>query len=319
MITLAEQERRSGTAWDRLIYGQFRASSNVLDRMTFDDAAAQTGGAAFGYSYNRQETAPVAGFRKIGEDFAAQPEVTTKTYTVECAILGGKFTVDRVVAQLGNGDRVAFEAGQKVEAVKNLFHATIVNGDNGTNDKEFDGLNVALAGTSTEIGIDPVADLLDLTAITSREDAIAAMEHFDEILGALDSTSNAAFLVNRKTKQKMVSLARLAGYLTQVEDAFGKKIDAYDGVPILDLGDRPGTASPVVGIDAGVSSIYVARFALDGLHGVSPKGMELVKTYLPKWDNGEADAVKSGAVEMVATVALKSTKAAAVRRNVKVG
>ena len=55
---------------------------------------------------------------------------------------------------------------------------------------------------------------------------------------------------------------------------------------------------------------------LDGFHGVSVSGQSPIRTWLP--DFSTAGAVKKGEVEMVAAVALKSSKAAAVMRGLKV-
>jgi hypothetical protein len=66
----------------------------------------------------------------------------------------------------------------------------------------------------------------------------------------------------------------------------------------------------------GLTSIYAVRFGLDGFHGVAVPG-QLVKQWLP--DFTTAGAVKTGEVEMgPVAVVLKSSRAAAVLRNVKV-
>ena len=65
-----------------------------------------------------------------------------------------------------------------------------------------------------------------------------------------------------------------------------------------------------------MSSLYAVRLGLDGFHGVSTLGGNLVETWLP--DFTKAGAVKTGEVEMgPVSVALKATKAAAVARSIK--
>jgi len=66
-----------------------------------------------------------------------------------------------------------------------------------------------------------------------------------------------------------------------------------------------------------VTDLYVVRVGLDGFHGVSAAGGQLVQTWLP--DFTTSGAVKTGEVEMgpVAAV-LKASKAAGVLRNLKV-
>ena len=66
----------------------------------------------------------------------------------------------------------------------------------------------------------------------------------------------------------------------------------------------------------GLTDIYAVRFGLDGFHGVAVPG-NLINTWLP--DFSTAGAVKTGEVEMgPVAVVLKSSRAAAVLRNVKV-
>lgn len=68
---------------------------------------------------------------------------------------------------------------------------------------------------------------------------------------------------------------------------------------------------------ANTTDIYVVRLGLDGLHAVSPQDQNVgLTTILP--DFNTAGAVKKGEVEMVGAVVLKSSKAAAVLRGIKV-
>ena len=67
---------------------------------------------------------------------------------------------------------------------------------------------------------------------------------------------------------------------------------------------------------ANTTDIYVVRLGLDGFHAVTPQGGVGLNTILP--DFTQAGAVHKGEVEMVGCVALKSTKAAAVLRAIKI-
>ena len=67
---------------------------------------------------------------------------------------------------------------------------------------------------------------------------------------------------------------------------------------------------------ANTTEIYVVRLGLDGFHAVTPQGGVGLNVILP--DFKQAGAVHKGEVEMVGCVALKSSKAAAVLRAIKV-
>ena len=83
------------------------------------------------------------------------------------------------------------------------------------------------------------------------------------------------------------------------------------------MAEKPGTNNPIIPInDDGTTSLYAVRLGLDGVHGVTPDGKNMIETYLP--DMKAPGAVKKGEVEFVTTVALKATKAAGALRKIKV-
>ncbi len=108
--------------------------------------------------------------------------------------------------------------------------------------------------------------------------------------------------------------------LTRSEDAFGRPVTGYDGIPLVDLGQYYDGSNSVdcVAVDgeAGTTDLYAAAFALDGFHGVSPAGGKIIKSYLP--DLSQPGAVKKIEVEMVAAVVLKNSRKAGVFRKIKV-
>ena len=126
--------------------------------------------------------------------------------------------------------------------------------------------------------------------------------------------------MNRRMKTIMGAVARELKYYTQSEDAFGRKVDNYDGIPMVDIGEYyNGTNTvPCVAIDETTkeTSIYAIQISLEGVHGISPKGDKIIKTYLP--DMKAPGAVKTGEIEMLAGIVLKNTKKAGAFRKVKV-
>lgn len=126
-------------------------------------------------------------------------------------------------------------------------------------------------------------------------------------------------LMNSQMKTKMKGIARRAGYYSRTEDAFGRSVDNWDNIPLVDLeefydGEKTFPCVPVN--EDGTTTIYAIQIAKDGFHGVSPKGDKLISTYLPNLK--EPGAIKKGDVEMVAAVVLKNTKKAGAFRNIKV-
>ena len=141
--------------------------------------------------------------------------------------------------------------------------------------------------------------------------------------------------MNRDTITKVQTVARILGYKTESEDAFGKKVTSMDGVRLMDLKNHytvSGSAavanavvkkglSRTIGSDSaatsGLTDIYAVKFDInDGFHAATLSGGKAITQYLP--DFSQPGVVKKGEVEMVAATVLKNTAHAGVLRNIKI-
>jgi hypothetical protein len=240
-------------------------------------------------------------------------EVQKQRYTTDLKVFGGAFEIDRIIAGMGGiVDEVTWQANQKVKAASALFSDTIINGNTSTNEDVFDGLDVAITGSDTEVtaGID-----LSTSALVDSN-YVAFLDVLDEFLLGLDGTPD-AILTNTKGVAKLRAIARRAGMYQVTKDNFGQQIEMYGNIPFIDLGAKAGSNDPIVAIGGdGNTSMYAVRFGLDAFHAISMAGQPPVKIWLP--DFTTAGAVKKGEVEMVAGCALKTTKSCGVLRNIKV-
>lgn len=317
-ITLAEAQKNVQDALQAGVIDEFRKNNFLLDKLTFDDAVSPTGGGAtMTYAYTRLLTQPTAAFREINAEYTPQ-EVTKQRHTVDLKVFGGAFQIDRVLANMGGiVSEVTLQMQQKIKAAQALFNDTVINGDSAVDAKAFDGLDKALTGSSTELVPTAAIDLSTSAAVDTNWKPF--LDQLDEFLMGLDGPAD-AIMGNTKLIARLRAIARRAGmYMTSKTD-WGGQVESYGPIPLIDLGAKPGSNNPIVGIgtdaNAGLTSLYVARFGLDGFHGVSMAGQSPINTWMP--DFSTAGAVKKGEVEMVAAVALKATKAAAVMRKVKV-
>lgn len=315
-ITLAEAQKNVQDDLQMGVIDEFRKSSFILDHLPFDDCVSPTGGGAtLTYGYTRLITQPTSGFRNVNEEYTPS-SVTKQRYTVDLKIFGGSFEVDRVIAKMGGIiDEVDLQIKQKVKSARALFNDTFINGDSGVDEKSFDGLEKALAGSSTEFNNgDNIIDLSTSAKVT--ENYMAFLDMLDEFLATLDGEPT--FIAgNSKLIAKIRACARRAGmYQTKIND-FGAQVESYGTIPLVDLGTKPGSNEDVVetAVD-GTTSLYAARLAMDGLHGISMAGDAPINVWLPNFK--EAGAVKKGEVEMIAGIALKASKAAGVFRKIKV-
>lgn len=314
-ITLAEAKKNVQDDLQMGVIDEFQKSNWILEHIPFDDAVSPTGGGATpSYSYTRLKTQPTAAFREINKEYTPA-EVTKERHTVEIKVFGGSYEIDRVIANMGGIiSEVELQQSQKIKAAQALFNDTFINGDSGTDSKAFDGLEKALAGSSTEYNKDGAIDLSTSELITQNYQYFLDM--LDEFLGGLDGTPS-CIMGNTKLIAKLRACARRASMYQVTKDNWGNQVESYGGIPFVDMKAKPGTNDDVVktGVD-GKTSLYVARLAMDGLHAVSFAGTAPVQTWLP--DFNTAGAVKKGEVEMNAAIALKASKAAGVFRNIKV-
>lgn len=311
-VTLAQAKLNVTDDLQAGIIDEFAKSSFILNNIPFHDCVSPVGGGAtLTYGYTRLITQPTADFRAINSEYTPH-EVQKQRYVTDLKVLGGSYEVDRVIADMGGiADEVALQASQKVKAVSALFSDTIINGDSATNPLAFDGLDVAVTGTSTEYK----GDVIDL----STSDAVDAnykvfVDKLDEWTGELDGVD--AFLCNSKMLAKFRAIARRMGQYQMTKNEFGQKVEWFGDVPFVDIGAKAGSNDPIIAINGGNTSIYAVKFGMDGFHAISMAGQAPVRTWLP--DFSTSGAVKTGEVEMIAGCALKSTKAAGAFRNIKV-
>ncbi|WP_368240509.1 major capsid protein [Clostridium paraputrificum] len=317
-VTLAEAQKNVQDDLQAGVIDEFRKSNWILDHLIFDDVVSPTGGGAtMTYAYTRLKTQPTAGFRNVNEEYTPQ-EVTKERHTVDLKIFGGSYQVDRVIANMGGiVSEVELQQSQKIKAAQALFNDTFINGDSAKNAKAFDGLDKALTGSSTEYNAGG-SNIIDLsTSAKVTENYMYFLDMIDEFLAGLDGP--ASFLgMNSKMAAKLRACARRASMYQVTKTDWGTQVESYGNIPFVDLGAKAGTNDDVIGTDnsKGTTSIYAARLGLDGLHGVSMAGVAPIQTWLP--DFSTSGAVKTGEVEMLAAIALKTSKAAAVFRDIKV-
>lgn len=315
-VTLAQAKLSSQDDIVKGIIDEFRKSSFIFDNITFDDVVAPGGGTTLTYGYTRLITQPSAAFRAINTEYT--PAVVTKQrYTVDLVPFGGSFEIDRIIKNMGSLlSEIQLQITQKVKAAKALFNNNFINGSVAVTPEGFDGIDVAVTGSTTEINAaGPTIDLSSSILVDANYKDF--LDKLDEFLAALDGTPS--FLgMNSKMKAKMLGIGRRAGYYSRVLDGFGKPVETYNGIPLIDLGEKEGSTDPVVETDAvtGETSIFAVRLGLDGVHAASLLGTPPVEIWMP--DFSTAGAVKKGEVEMVSAIAIRATKSAGVLRKIKV-
>lgn len=322
-LTLAQAKAGMADKVDQTVIDEFRRDSFLLDRLTFDDAVSPgTGGSTLTYGYMQLDTPATAARRTINSEYVAQEAKRTKK-TADLDIFGGAFEIDRVIQNTSGAiNEIEFQLKEKVKAAANLFHYAVINGNSATSTptgyikSNFDGVRKLVAGKSTEVD----ATGIDLkTAADAKANADAFLVALYDWL-ALFAEKPDMLMMNGKMLSKLKYVARLAGYYSQSEDAFGRTVDQFDGIALIDAGQYYNGSAEVdtVATEAdGTTSIVGLKLGLDGFHGISPtEKSAIIKTYLP--DLNAPGAVKKGEAELVAGVVLKNTKKAGVLKGIQV-
>jgi len=311
-ITLQEAKVGMADKVDQQVIDMFRRSSLLLDNMVFDNAISPgTGGSTLTYGYIQLKSPSTASTRTVGGEYTPG-EAKKEKKTTSAIIMGGAFQMDRVIQSTsGAADELAFQAEQKIKATANYFHNLVINGSTGNEEGfvggTFDGLRKLLSGTQNELSS-------QVSLKTSQElDANynAFLDEMDGFLSVLDGTPS-LLLMNRSMLVKLRAIARRAGYYERKTDDFGRTVETYAGVPMVDMGQYfdGENLKDVIETKDGKTAIYAVSLGLDGFHGISPLGSGVIQSYMP--DLNAPGAVKTGEVELVAGVALKNTLKAAV-------
>lgn len=333
IMTLDEIKKGMSDKVFSMIVDIFLRQSDILQLLPFDDCvSASGGGSTMKYKYLRKVLPATAEFRKIGGAYAASA-ATKQEFEAALAIMGGAVQIDRVLNKAaGNFDNMAYQIEEHIKAIVSLFHYTLINGDAtttaATDHPQFQGLDSMIAGTTTEYGTEKVIDLSNIEELKKNAD-----EFYEALTLLVKATQADALMMNTDMITKVQTVARILGYKTETEEAFGKRVTTLDGVRFMDLQNHYtvqsdlAVATPVVkkGIArtvsespaVGLTDIYAAKFDVnDGFHGISLTGTSVIEQYLP--DFTKPGTVKDAEVEMVSATVLKNTQHAGVLRNIKI-
>lgn len=323
-ITLAEAKVGMADKVDQNVIDTFRRSNLLLDKLVFDNAISPgTGGSTLTYGYIQLQTPSTAAVRTINSEYTAGEAKRTEK-TAKAVVMGGKFEIDRVlIGTSGAVDELAFQAEQKVKATSNYFNNLTINGSKASSGtgvlNTFDGLDKLLTGAETEI-----TSAVDISTSAKMDSSYnALLDEVDAFLSTLDGKPS-MLLMNEKMLTKMRAAARRAGYYSRSKDDFGRVVEAYNDIPMYNMGkyyngsatvDIIPTSTPTSSAE-GSTDIYAITIGLDGFHGISPTGSKVISSFMP--DLNAPGAVKNGEVELIAGVVLKNTNKAGVLRGIKI-
>lgn len=251
-LTLVEASKLSN---DTLLAGVIETiaqESPVLQRLPFVEIVGN------GLTYNRENAAPSADFYDVGDDWdESTPTFTQATATLK--ILGGDADIDNFLKSTRSNiqDLEAAVVQLKARAVQALFDDTFVNGDDSSEPKSFDGIDVlCAAGQTVSMG---------------ANGGTLTLAKLDELIDKVRGGKPHMLLMSRRSRRKLNELARASGgFLEADRDEFGQMLQFYDGVP---LGICDFIADDqTVGTSNDCSTIYAMQFGEGALSGLTAPG-----------------------------------------------
>jgi hypothetical protein len=251
-LTLAEAAKLSN---DILLQGVIETiikDSPVLQRLPFIEIVGN------GLTYNREATAPSAGFFDVGDTWTeSTPTFTQQTVTLK--IMGGDADIDNfLIATRSNLQDLQSAVVQlKAKAVQQLFEQTFITGDATTDPKEFDGL-------------DELTDPAQSLSMGANGGSLT-LDKLDELVDTVKGGKPNLLLMSRRSRRILNKLARTSGSLLETDrDEFGQMLQFYDGIPI-GVSDYVAD-DQTVGTSTDCSTIYGFQMGEGALVGLTAPG-----------------------------------------------
>lgn len=262
-LTLAEAAVLSENDLQRGVIETFVQESPVLDRLPLLTIEGNA------YAYNKELALPGVAFRSVNEAYTESTGTFVQA-TESLVILGGDADVDKFIVQTrGNlNDQRALQTRAKVKAASYKFQDTFFNGDVAVDTKAFDGLKKRLTGTQ-------VIDFATNGAGVNPADGNAFFDALEDLISRVPglAAGNGAIYANRSIQAKIKSAGRRLGGVDYFrEDATGKRVLAWNGIPILDPGMTAAGVNilpqtETQGSSSLASSVYAVKFGQDESDG----------------------------------------------------
>jgi hypothetical protein len=256
-MTLIEASKQTSDPVQSAVIEMYARTSPVLANLPFNTIQGNA------LKYNREETLPGIGFRGVNESYTESTGILNPQVE-PLVIAGGDLDVDKFILDtMGPGQRSVQEE-MKVKALSLAWTKAFIKGDQDSDPREFDGLQVRLTG-------DQIVDAGD----TNGGDALS-LAKLDELIDSVDDPTH--LIMNKTMRRHLTTAARtytIGGFITFDLDAFGRKVAYYNDLPILIL-DRDNEDSAILpftevgsgGATATACSIYCVSFGPGKCEGI---------------------------------------------------
>ncbi len=214
-LTLVEASKlHSGDVLRSAVTELYARSSDVLMALPFDNI---TGNAL---RYNREDKLPGVGFRGVNEAYGESTGILNPQVEM-LSIAGGDLDVDTFILQTMGADQRSVQEAMKIRALALRWTKAFVKGDNGSDPREFDGIQGRVAGNQ----------LIENNAGTG---AALSLAKLDELIDQVTNPTH--LLMNKGMRRRLTQSSRntsVSGYITHTKDEYGRQLTMYNDLPVL--------------------------------------------------------------------------------------
>ena len=215
-LTLVEAAKLySGDTLRAAIIELYARNSDILRVLPFEDIEGNA------YRYNREEILPGIGFRGVNESYTESTGILNPI-TEPLVIAGGDLDVDKFIIDTMGANQRSVHEGMKVKALSLKWTETFIKGDQTTEPREFDGIQVRCTGNQL------------ISAGTTANGAALSLAKLDELIDAVEEPQY--LLMNKTLRRRLSAAARsssVGGYIVYELDEFGRRVTKYNDLPIL--------------------------------------------------------------------------------------
>lgn len=217
-LTLAEGNKYSTTTLAGYVIDRLSKLSQVLQHLPFVEILGNS------WTYNTVTMRSGAQFYTVGDTWVESTPTLTQA-TAALKILGGDADVDNFLRTTRSNilDLKGEVLMDKMRAVNEKFLDTFYYGDDSTNSKEFDGLQLLMTSTTYNT-VHAGTDTGTALSMDKIQQAIDLIHGFDP-----------RHIIMAKEIRRYINiyLNSVGDKFTAVRDEFGKMIEFYRGLPII--------------------------------------------------------------------------------------
>lgn len=258
-LTLSQATNLTNDMFVKGVAQTLITESPILDKLPWVDV----NGSQMVWNEEASAGSPSTYWYAVGDTWQ-EASFSTNQKTKALTTLGGDADVDEFLRQTfrNPNDLVAEVIANKAKTVAYKFNDAFINGDSSVTTNQFDGLKKYI-GTGTQ------------RMVAGATGAALTLDMIDQLIDMVKPGKPDVIMMSRRTRRKMKALWRATGSSFEQMDAFGQRVLAYDGVPILmddNISEIEGNETGITG--SNLSSVYAVQFGLNrGIVGLTNGGL----------------------------------------------